>query len=107
MSAVAWNVSVDSAQYADAEWLHARHCPLWYVMWAPGARRFFAFYQGDADLAPLSDPSPQGLDNRIRHAQMVIARTHPASYWRCPVAGCGWTSINRTIHTPCPRPSQP
>ncbi|WP_223830602.1 hypothetical protein [Nocardiopsis quinghaiensis] len=104
MIIVGWHVSVDRAQYAAAERLHRRHHRLWWVMWAPGARRFFAFYQGDADLDPLSDPSPDGLEARIRRAQTVIARTHPASYWRCPRSGCAWTSINPDVHSPCPLP---
>ncbi len=105
MITVSWDVDDDRAQYTAAQQLHQAHHRLWWVMWGAGARRFFAFYQGDAELEPLSDTSPEGLDIQIRRMQQVIARTHPASYWRCPVAGCGWTSINPTTHTPCPRPA--
>ncbi|MGW5879011.1 hypothetical protein ACWFMI_20920 [Nocardiopsis terrae] len=102
---VRWDVSMDRAQYTAAEQLHQRHQRLWWVMWAPGSRRFFAFYQGGAEIEPLSDSTPEGLDDRIRRAQPVIVRTHPASHWCCPVSGCTWTSINPTIHAPCPRPA--
>jgi hypothetical protein len=104
VSTVAWDVSDDHAQYSAAQQLHAHHHRLWWVMWGPGARRFYAFYLGDADVAPLSDASPNGLHSQIRRAESAIARTHPASYWRCPVSGCSWTSINPTTHTPCPCP---
>ncbi|XKK41054.1 hypothetical protein HFP72_12085 [Nocardiopsis sp. ARC36] len=99
-----WEAHDDRAQYAAARQLYALHGRLWWVMWGPGARRYFAFYQGDADLRPLSDTTPRGLDARIRHAQAVIARTRPASYWRCPVLGCTWTSLNPAPHAPCPAP---
>ncbi|NYH51887.1 hypothetical protein HNR06_001476 [Nocardiopsis arvandica] len=73
-------------------------------MWGPGARRFFAFYQGDADLPPLSDTTPNGLDAQIRRAQTAIVRARPTAHWRCPVSGCAWTSINPAFHAPCPVP---
>ncbi|WP_236568133.1 MULTISPECIES: hypothetical protein [unclassified Nocardiopsis] len=104
MSAVAWDVSDDRAQYSAAQQLHARHQRLWWVMWAPGARRFFAFYQGDAEIEPLRDTTPDGLDAQIRHTQVTIARTHPSAHWRCPVLGCTWVSVNPAVHTPCPVP---
>ncbi len=104
VTAVGWEVADDRVQYSAAEQLHERHHRLWWVMWGPGARRYFAFYQGDADLAPLSDASAEGLEIQIRRAQTVIARTHPASYWRCPVSCCSWTSINPVSHAPCPLP---
>ncbi|WP_236568027.1 hypothetical protein [Nocardiopsis sp. FR6] len=107
MIAVSWNVSDDRAQYTAARQLHEAHHRLWWVMWGPGARKFFAFYLGDVELKPLSDTSPEGLNVQIRHTQTLIARTHPTSYWRCPVAGCTWTSINLTRHTPCPVPERP
>lgn len=104
MIAVGWEVGDDRAQYSAAEQLHRVHHRLWWIMWAPGARRFFAFYQGDAEVAPVSDRTPNGLDHQIRHALVAIARSHPASYWRCPKAGCSWTSINAMAHALCPLP---
>ncbi|WP_223838923.1 hypothetical protein [Nocardiopsis deserti] len=104
MSAVAWEVSDDRAQYSAAQQLHSLHRRLWWVMWAPASRRFFAFYQGDAEFAPLSDATPHGLDTRIRRAQATIARVHPNAHWHCPVSGCAWTSVNPTLHGPCPLP---
>ncbi|OLT28813.1 hypothetical protein BJF83_14120 [Nocardiopsis sp. CNR-923] len=101
---MAWHVSDDHAQYRAAERLHERHRRLWWVMWAPAARRYFAFYQGDADVEPIRAASPEELERGIRRAQATISRTHPASYWRCPVAGCAWTSVNAVFHSPCPRP---
>lgn len=104
MPGVRWKGTDDRAQYLAAERLHRRHHRLWWVMWGPEVRKYFAFYQGDADLAPLSDISTKRLEAQIRRTQMVIARTHPASFWRCPVLGCSWTSINPMSHTSCPRP---
>ncbi|MFV2196980.1 hypothetical protein [Nocardiopsis sp. LOL_012] len=96
----------DETRYTAARRLHARHQPLWLVLWGAASRRYIAFYQGDADVTPLTDTTPHGLDARIRQAQAVIARTRPHSYWHCPVRGCAWTSITPTPHAPCPGPRE-
>lgn len=107
MIAVGWNASDDRTQYEAARHLHHRHHRLWWVMWAPAARRFYAFYQGDAHIEPLADPTPGGLEAQIRRSLARIARQHPASFWRCPVSGCTWTSVNPIPHAPCPAPAAP
>ena len=97
-----WHVSDDRMQYAAAEQLHRRYGRLWWVMWAPGIRRFYAFYQGVADIDPIAENSVEALESRMRRALCSISRSHPASFWRCPQSGCAWTSINPMPHSPCP-----
>lgn len=97
VSTVGWNVTDDREKYMAAERLHRVHGRLWWVMWAPGIRRFYAFYQGNADIEPFAEDTPQALDARIRRTLVAIARTDPASFWRCPRSGCSWTSLTSSL----------
>lgn len=94
--------SDDRMQYAAAEQLYRRYGRLWWVMWAPGIRRFYAFYLGVADIDPIAENTVEDLEARMRRALCAISRSYPASFWRCPRSGCSWTSINPVPHSPCP-----
>ncbi|WP_017573679.1 hypothetical protein [Nocardiopsis halotolerans] len=61
-----WNRSQDAAQYETARSLKQLHSPLWWVLWGPGSRRFFAFHLGPHHVEPLSAATPQLLDEQIR-----------------------------------------
>ncbi|MFD6949859.1 hypothetical protein A6A08_21330 [Nocardiopsis sp. TSRI0078] len=99
---MAWDVSDDHDQYMAAYQLHMRHRGRWLVMWAPGARVFFAFYRGRAHVVPLSEPTSQELHRQILRTETSLATTEPA-YWSCPSSACSWTSSTPTDHH-CPWP---
>ncbi len=63
---MAWDRNRDAAQYEAARFLEQLHSPLWWVLWGPASRCFWAFHLGPHRVAPLRATTPRLLDEAIR-----------------------------------------
>ncbi|WP_159945540.1 MULTISPECIES: hypothetical protein [unclassified Nocardiopsis] len=70
-----WKRSHDAAQYEAARLLDDFHT-LWWVLWGPGSRRFFAFYLGPHHVTPLRATTPQLLHDLIGATERELDSDH-------------------------------
>lgn len=68
-----WSRGQDIAQYEAARVLEQLH-DRWWVLWGPGARRFFAFYLGPHHVTPLSAATPRLLAEQLRATERELGR---------------------------------